>query len=60
MWAAIKDNIVYDYYISIPYEEMVLDAENKGYTALVEMTLENSPAYIYGRWDGKKFYKEGE
>lgn len=60
MWAAIKNGIVIDYYIGINYNDMIQDAESKGFTDLVEMTLENSPAYIYGRWDGKKFYKEGE
>jgi hypothetical protein len=60
MWAAIKDGIVLDYYVTVPYQEMIEDAENKGYTDLVEMTLENSPAHLYGKWDGKKFYKIGE
>lgn len=55
MWAAIKNNIVEDYYIDIPYEKMLKDAENKGYTDLVEMTIENSPAYLHGKWDGKVF-----
>lgn len=55
MWAAIKDNIVLDYYIGIPYQEMVEDAENRGFTHLVEMTIENSPAYLNGQWDGKIF-----
>ena len=55
MWAAIKNGIVEDYYIGIPYEEMLEDAESKGYSDLVEMTLENSPAYLFGKWDGKLF-----
>lgn len=55
MWAAIKDSIVKDYYIEIAYEEMLKDAEDKGYTDLVEMTLKNSPAYLNGKWDGKTF-----
>jgi hypothetical protein len=57
MWAAIKNTVVEDYYIEIPYEEMLKDAEEKGYTDLVEMTLENSPAYLHGKWDGKVFTK---
>lgn len=57
MWAAIKNNIVEDYYIDIPYEKMLEDAEDKGYTDLVEMTIENSPAYLHGKWDGKVFTK---
>jgi hypothetical protein len=57
MWAAIKDNVVEDYYVEIPYEKMLKDAEDKGYTDLVEMTIENSPAYLHGKWDGKAFTK---
>jgi hypothetical protein len=57
MWAAIRNSVVEDYYIEIPYEEMLKDAEEKGYTDLVEMTIENSPAYLYGKWDGKAFTK---
>ena len=60
MWAAIKEGIVLDYYVTTPYEQMIKDAENKGYTDLVEMTLENSPAHLNGKWDGKIFYKIGE
>lgn len=60
MWAAIENGIVKDYYITVEYSEMIKDAENKGYTDLVEMTLENSPAYIDGAWDGKNFHKIGE
>lgn len=60
MWAAIKNGLVCNYYISIPYEDMLKDAELKGYTDLVEMTIENSPAYINGFWNGKNFYKIGE
>jgi hypothetical protein len=60
MWAAIENGIVKDYYITVEYSEMIKDAENKGYTDLVEMTLENSPAYIDGIWDGKNFHKVGE
>ena len=55
MWAAIKNGIVEDYYIEISYDNMIKDAEDKGYTDLVEMTLENSPAYLHGKWDGKNF-----
>ena len=50
----------YNYYIEIAYNNMLKDAESKGYTDLVEMTVENSPAYLDGKWDGKKFYKVGE
>jgi len=57
MWAAVKNNIVEDYYIDIPYKKMLEDAEKKGYTDLVEMTTENSPAYLHGKWDGKIFTK---
>ena len=61
MWAAIKDGVVLDYYVGIPYDEMVEKAEKEGFTDLVEMTLDNSPAYLNGTWDGKKFYKpEGD
>lgn len=60
MWAAIKNGIVEHCYADIPYKDMLKDAENKGYTDLVEMTVENSPAYLDGKWDGKKFYKVGE
>jgi hypothetical protein len=60
MWAAIQNGIVKDYYIEIPYDNMIKDAEDKGYTHLVEMTLENSPAHLHGKWDGQKFYKIGE
>ena len=60
MWAAIQNGVVKNYYIEIAYENMLKDAEIKGYTDLVEMTVENSPAYLDGKWDGKKFYKVGE
>jgi hypothetical protein len=39
------------------YEEALKIAGNN---ILVEMTLENSPAYINGTWDGKKFYEKKE
>jgi hypothetical protein len=58
MWAVIKNNIVIDCYVDIPYDEMIKQAEQAGYTDLVQMTLENSPAYIGGYWDGNKFYRE--
>lgn len=60
MWAAIENGTVKHCYVETPYKDMLEDAENKGYTDLVEMTLENSPAYLDGKWDGKNFYKVGE
>jgi hypothetical protein len=59
MWALVenKTNIVLSCVAGISYEQAI--KETKDYDAfLVEMTLENSPAYVDGTWDGKKFYEK--
>ena len=33
----------------------VLEEETKG-KIVIKMTAENSPAWLNGKWDGKKFY----
>jgi hypothetical protein len=56
MWAVIENGYVVNYIVGIPYEEALIKAEK---SQLVEMTLENSPAYIGGKYlDGKFFPKE--
>jgi hypothetical protein len=54
MWALInKDKFVIDCLVGIPFEEAKTHEINERF--LVEMTLENSPASIGGRYDGKTF-----
>jgi hypothetical protein len=60
MWALIDENnkVLACLPPTVTAEEYQ-DAAKLG--RLVEMTLENSPAYINGFYDGKKFYKnEGQ
>ena len=53
MWAILnKDSIVVDYVVGIPYEE-VLKKYNNG--IIINMTPENSPAFIGAYYDGKSF-----
>jgi hypothetical protein len=59
MWALVenKTNIVLACVAGVPYEQALEDTKNyDGF--LVEMTLENSPAYVNGTWDGNKFHEE--
>jgi hypothetical protein len=59
MWALVenKTNKVLACVAGVPYEQALKDTSN--YDAfLVPMTLENSPAYVNGIWDGNKFYKD--
>jgi hypothetical protein len=59
MWAVVenKTNIVLACVAGVPYEQALKDSSI--YDAfLVEMTLENSPAYVNGIWDGNKFYQQ--
>jgi hypothetical protein len=53
MYAIIKDGIVVDVFIGS------LDDASTKYKdyQIIQMTLENSPAHINGRWDGVKFYE---
>jgi hypothetical protein len=57
MWALIeKDtNIVIACIVEVTYEEAIKIA---GDNILIEMNLDNSPAYLKGTWDGNKFYPE--
>jgi hypothetical protein len=55
MWAKIdNNNIVIGYSINI---EDLEEQEKKDMT-FIKMTPENSPAYMNGYWDGKKFHKD--
>ncbi len=54
MWAVIDNGIVVDCIVGVSYEEALQQSIGK---QLVEMTVENSPAQIGGRWDGKQFYE---
>jgi hypothetical protein len=59
MWALVenKTNKVLACVAGVPYQQAIKDtSEYDGF--LVEMTLENSPAYVNGTWDGKKFYEQ--
>jgi hypothetical protein len=54
MWALVnKDNYVIKPLIGISYEEALKECVDGSY--LVEMTLENSPAYIGSYYNGKNF-----
>lgn len=56
MWALIdkKTNIVIDCIAGVSYEEAIKKAGSDYY--LVEMTLDNSPAYVFGHYDGEFFF----
>lgn len=54
MWAVIDNGIVIDCIVGISYEEALKQSNGK---QLVEMTIENSPAYPGAGWDGKQFYE---
>jgi len=54
MWAVIDNEIVIDCIVGVSYEEALQQSNGK---QLVEMTIENSPAHLGARWDGKKFYE---
>jgi hypothetical protein len=56
MWALLDtDNktVLGCYTPDIPYEKVLEDANGR---TLIEMTLENSPAYINGTYENEKFY----
>ena len=53
MYAIIENNVVIDSFIGT-YKKALKKYKN---CAVIEMTLENSPAYTGGRWDGTKFYE---
>lgn len=56
MWALVnKDNYVIDCIIGVSFEEAKNHEVNDRF--LVEMTEENSPAYLGSYYDGEKFYK---
>lgn len=59
MWALVeKDtNIVLACIVEVTYEEAL---EIAGENTLIKMTLDNSPAYVLGTWDGSKFYPAKE
>jgi hypothetical protein len=53
MWAIVdNNNIVFDYIIGVSFEKAQLAANGN---TLIEMTLDNSPAYIGAYWNGQKF-----
>ena len=58
MWAILEDGLVTAYLIGLSEKE--LSEEIASGKVLVEMTIENSPAIIGGRFDGQKFYGPGE
>ena len=41
----------------VPYDEMIKEADGR---TLILMTVENSPAYINGKYIEGKFYRQGE
>ena len=56
MWALLdSNNIVVDVIAGVSYEEASANETNGLH--LVEMTLENSPGYVGGFYDGEKFNK---
>jgi hypothetical protein len=58
MWALLnKENIVVNYLVGISEEEANEYCIDGMY--LVEMTLENSPAYVGSFYDGVRFYEPG-
>lgn len=59
MWAVIEKetNTVLACIVGIPYEEA---AEKSQGNELVEMTLENTPAYLMGKYINGKFYQPEE
>lgn len=54
MWAIIENGIVIDYFIGSKDEVTKLFNDK----IIIEMTPENSPAYLGGTWDGFKFYQK--
>lgn len=53
MWAIIdNNNIVLNYIAGVSFEEAQIAAQGN---TLIEMTLDNSPAYVGAHWDGQKF-----
>lgn len=58
MWAILEDDLVTGYLVGLSEKE--LSEEIASGKVLVEMTIENSPAVIGGRFDGQKFYGPGE
>jgi hypothetical protein len=56
MWALINKNtnIVVDSIAEFSYEEAIEKAGSDHY--LVKMTLDNSPAYVLGYYDGEFFF----
>jgi hypothetical protein len=54
MWALVDKNTnqVINCIAGIPYEEA---SSLAGENILIAMTLENSPAYLEGYWDGTRF-----
>jgi len=56
MWALVNsDNFVIDCLIEMSLEEALLKEVDGNY--IVEMTLENSPAHIGGKFENEKFLK---
>jgi hypothetical protein len=58
VWAILEDDLVTGYLVGLSEKE--LSEEIASGKVLVEMTIENSPAVIGGRFDGQKFYGPGE
>ncbi len=54
MWAVLENQIVVDCIVGVSYEEALQQSNGK---QLIEMTIENSPAHLGARWDGKQFYE---
>lgn len=56
MWALVNsDNIVIECLIEMSLEEALLKEVDGNY--IVEMTLDNSPAHVGGKFENKKFFK---
>lgn len=59
MWALLdKDNetVIGCYTPDIPYEVVEKECKESG-LKVIQMTLENSPAYVGGKYKNGKFYK---
>jgi hypothetical protein len=61
MWALIDNStdIVLGCFVGIAYEEAALEASKSG-AYLVEMTIDNTPAYISGKYVDGKFLTQEE
>jgi hypothetical protein len=61
MYAIVEDgrvvDLAFDNYEKIT-SPMTLNTYNNEEYTIIEMTQENSPAFLNGTWDGQKFYEK--